>query len=292
MRNPVTTARINRHEYPTNEVPDTLDALGETVDWLLDEFADSPVLRPQALSTPLALAQQRCAIDPQAVKFETWEAWVTAMQTGSALFAAATAPTGGTVTCRIKERERVLPATGPESHLNAGTWATAFYLAMICRDNDRLRRLAEVHVALLRDSGAVFDEYVYSWVGALQSFWLGRQDVGDKLVAAVDGTSPETLRYTDADLMSKILYPPMILLHRVIRRDAAEFGKALADALRQHKTYWTADEGRATSADGLVALGPLAMACLARDQGIAVEVEPEYLPKALLEYAWIGEIVY
>ncbi len=127
---------------------------------------------------------------------------------------------------------------------------------MICRDNDRLRRLAEVPVSLLRASGAVFDEYAYSWVEALQSFWLGRQDVGDRLVAAVDGTSPEALRYADTDLVSKVLCPPMILLYRVIRRDAVRFGTALADALRLHKAYWTADEDRATSADGLVALGP------------------------------------
>ncbi|MER5432954.1 immunity 49 family protein [Streptomyces sp. NPDC002588] len=283
---------VPRHEYATDDVPDTLDALGETANWILDEFADSPVLRPQALSTALTLAQQHCAIDPQAVKFETWEAWVTAMQTGSALFAAATAPDGTSVICRIKEQERTLPATGPESHLNAGTWVTAFYLAMICRDNDRLRGLAEVPVSLLRDSGAVFDEYIYSWVEALQSFWLGRQDVGDKLVAAVDGTAPDALRYADADLMSKILYPPLILLYRVIRRDPAQFNKALTDALRWHKAYWTADEDRATSADGLIALGPLAMACLARDQGIPVDVESEYLPEALLKYAWIGEIEY
>ncbi|MGW2647864.1 immunity 49 family protein [Streptomyces sp. NPDC001393] len=283
---------VPRHEYPTDDVPDTLDALGETANWIIDEFADSPVLRPQALSTALTLAQQHCAIDPQAVKFATWEAWVTAMQIGSALFAAATAPEGTSITCRIKEQERILPATGPEPHLNPGTWVTAFYLAMICRDNDRLRQLAEVPVPLLRGSGAVFDEYIYSWVDALQSFWLGRQDMGEKLVAAVDGTSPEALQYADADLMSKILYPPMVLLYRVIRRDAGELDKALADALRQHRAYWTATEDRATSADGLVALGPLAMACLARDQGITVEVESAYMPKALLEYAWTGEILY
>ncbi|WP_432138680.1 immunity 49 family protein [Streptomyces sp. bgisy154] len=283
---------VPRHKYSTDDVPDTLDALGETADWILDEFADSAVLRPQALSTALTLAQQRCAVDPQAVKFETWEAWVTAMQTGSALFAAAVAPEGTRVTCRVKDRERTLPATGPESHLNAGTWVTSFYLAMICRDNDRLRQLAEVPVSLLRDSGAVFDEYIYPWVETLQSFWLGRQDVGDKLVAAVDGTSPEALRYADADLMAKVLYPPLIVFYRVVRRDAAEFNKALADAVRWHKAYWTADEDRANHADGLVALGPLAMACLARDQGISVEVESEYLPRALLEYAWIGEIEY
>lgn len=286
------TTTVPRHEYPTDDVPDTLDVLGETANWILDEFTDSPVLRPQALSSTLVLAMQRCALDPQAVKFETWEAWVTAMQTGSALFAAATAPAGTRVICRIKEQERTLPATGPESHLNAGTWVTSFYLAMICRNNDGLRRLAGVPVPLLRDSGAVFDEYMYSWVEALQSSWLGRQDVGDKLTAAFDGSAPEALQYADADLTSDILYPPMAMFFRAICRDSTKFDQALSDALRWHKDYWTVNEYRATSIDGLVAVGPLAMACLARDLGITVDIESEYLPKALLEYAWIGEIDY
>ncbi|MFH9131735.1 immunity 49 family protein [Streptomyces griseoaurantiacus] len=283
---------VPRHAYPTDEVPDTLDALSETADWILEEFPDSPVLRPQALSTALTLAQQHCALDPRAVRFEAWQAWVTGMRTGSALFAAATAPEGTRVTCRIKERERTLPATGIESHLNAGTWVTSFYLAMICRDNDRLRRLAEVPVSFLRQAGALFDEYVYDWAEALRSFWLGRQDVGDQLVAAVDGTAPEARHLADADLMSHILRPPLLMLYRILRRDPDEFGKTRTDALRLHKEYWTADEGRATSADGLVALGPLALTCLARDQGLPVNVESEYLPKALLEYSWSGEIEY
>jgi hypothetical protein len=43
--------------------------------------------------------------------------------------------------------------------------------------------------------------------------------------------------------------------------------------------------------DSLVAHVPLAVACLARDCGIPIEVESEYIPEALLEYAWVGELV-
>jgi hypothetical protein len=112
----------------------------------------------------------------------------------------------------------------------------------------------------------------------------------DKLVAAADGTSPEATRYADAELMLKILYPPIILFYRYLRQDHEEFNKALAEALQWHKEYWTATEDRAISAEGLVALGPLAIACLARDAGFPLDIESEYLPKALLEYAWGSEI--
>ncbi|MGW7366466.1 immunity 49 family protein [Streptomyces sp. NPDC054841] len=281
---------VPRHGYSTDDVPEALKALDEAVTWMLSEFEGSDTVRAQVLSTTLTLAKAHCAKDPEATKFETWEAWVTAMQTGSALFSAVTAGAGSTVTVRIKGQEKALPATGPRSHLNPGTWVTSFFLAMVCRENERLNKLAQVPVSLLRESGAVFDEYIYSWVETLQSFWLGRQDVGDKLVAAVDGTSPEAARYADPELMAKILYPPVILFYRYLRQDHEEFDIALADALRWHKEYWTATEDRAMSTDGLVALGPLAVACLARDAGFPIDIESEYLPKSLLEFAWVGEI--
>lgn len=281
---------VARHGYATDAVSDGVASLDKTAAWVLERLERSEVARAQALDTMIALATTRCATDPEASRFETWEAWVMAMQAGSALFAAATAPENTSVTVRIREQEKVLPATGPQSHVNAGTWITSFYLAMVCRDNQRLRDLAQVPVSLLRESGAVFDEYIYSWVETLQSFWLGRQDIGDKLVAAVDGTAPEAARYADAELMSKILYPPIILFYRYLRQDHEQFNTALNDALRWHKDYWSATEDRAVSSDGLVALGPLAIACLARDQGFPIEIESEYLPKALLEYAWMGEI--
>ncbi len=44
------------------------------------------------------------------------------------------------------------------------------------------------------------------------------------------------------------------------------------------------------SSEGLVALDLLAIACLAYDAGFPIDIESEYLPTALLEYAWVGEI--
>ncbi|MFD0355516.1 Imm49 family immunity protein [Streptomyces sp. NPDC127110] len=64
----------------------------------------------------------------------------------------------------------------------------------------------------------------------------------------------------------------------------------VAEALTWHKEYWTANAARSRSGDGLVALGPLAIACMARDAGMAIKVESEYLPKELLEFGWAGEV--
>jgi hypothetical protein len=89
--------------------------------------------------------------------------------------------------------------------------------------------------------------------------------------------------------VQNILYPPINLFHRSVRKDEADFNQALVEALELHKAYWTADEDRANDPEGRIALGPLAVACLAYDGGIPIEVESDYLPKHLLQPGWLGE---
>ncbi|WP_325065088.1 immunity 49 family protein [Streptomyces apocyni] len=283
---------VTRHDFPSDSVTaEGNTARIESLGRMLDRIEESEMSRSRVLSSTLNVAKSYCADDPRGAEFPTWEAWVTAMQTGSALFAAGTA-TEGPVPCRIGSHGEVknLPATGPQPYLHAGAWVTSFYLAAICRENERLAQLAQVPVSFLRESGAEFDEYIYDWVETLQNFWFGRQDTWDKLVAAVNGTAPAVARHADTELMLKILYPPLNIFYRYLRREQAEFNEALAESLRWHKEYWTTDEERSLSSDGLVALGPLAIACLAHDADMPIDVESDYLPKALLEYAWVGEI--
>ncbi|MER6717231.1 immunity 49 family protein [Streptomyces sp. NPDC000877] len=233
----------------------------------------------------LTLAQSRCLIDPRAAEFPSWDAWVTAMQVGSAVFAAATT-TDDQVQCRIAHKDLTLQATGPQWYVNPGSWLSAFYLAVICRERDRITALCQVPLSLLRENGGQFEEYHYAWIDTLQTYWRGGPDLGPKLVAAVDGTEPEAV--ADPETVSKLLYPPMEVFHRFIRRDPKTFNQALARALELHKQYWS-EEDRAFQASGLVALAPLAMACFAHDAGLPVEVESDYLPAVLISRNWCGE---
>ncbi|MGW2849566.1 immunity 49 family protein, partial [Streptomyces sp. NPDC001274] len=193
------------------------------------------------------------------------------------------------VTCKIRQEECQLEATGSQFYLNAGTWVDAFYLALICREPAQLDMLARVPESLLRDCGGVPDEYIYAWVETLRSFWLRRDDVGQHLVRAVDLSAPEHARIIGPETMSKLKYPPMMMFYRYLRNDTAGFNEALNDALRWHKEYWTANEDRTQDITGVVALAPLAIACLAKANGIPIEVQSGYLPSALLDFAWRGE---
>ncbi|MFF9058385.1 immunity 49 family protein [Streptomyces sp. NPDC014882] len=248
---------------------------------------------PDSLDMTFNRARQRAALlcveDPTAEKLETWEAWVMAMQVGSALFASATAPEGSTVECMIGHEVRTIPAVGITHFVDAGTWLDAFWLAVVCRDQVRMTQLCQVPIETLRASGAVFEEYVYHWVDALQTYWLERPGLGDKLVAAFDGTDPDRLRFMDRETMLKVLYPPINLFYRFVGQDPVKFNEALVQALQLHKEYWTANEERQETSDGDVPLAILALTCLAHDAGRPIEVESEYLPEHLLKRSWLGE---
>lgn len=255
----------------------------------VEELQESPQGFGMAFSSALHTAKLQCSLDPTADKLETWEAWVMAMQVGSALFASATAPEGSTVECVIGHEARTIPAVGITHFVDAGTWLDAFWLAVVCRDQARMTQLCEVPVETLRASGAVFEEYIYHWVDVLQTYWLERPGLGDKLVAAFEGTDPDRLRFLDQETMLKVLYPPINLFYRFVGGDADQFNAALVQALELHKEYWTANEEREESGAGDIPLAILAITCLAHDAGRPVEIESEYLPEHLLKRSWLGE---
>ncbi|MDI3402317.1 immunity 49 family protein [Streptomyces cavernicola] len=147
-----------------------------------------------------------------------------------------------------------------------------------CREQARLTELCEVPLELLRESGTEYDDYAYHWIDALQSYWLERSGLLDKLKTAIQASHPDVVRFAGADLLDKILYPPINLFHRFLRKDQEGFNQALTEALELHKAYWTATEEREVSVEGHLALVPLAIACLAYDAGFPIAIESDYIP--------------
>ncbi|MFD3757418.1 immunity 49 family protein [Streptomyces sp. NPDC058622] len=279
---------VPRHEFLRDDLPGRDPVLSDGVVWALEDLQEAPEAIADAMSDALLLAQERSVPDPAAGWLETWEAWVVAMQCGSAMFAAA-ATTDESVECLIHHEIRSLPASGPRSWTHAGTWINVFFLSVICGDKARLDALCEIPPSLLQASGAEFDPYVRPWMETLRSYWLTRPDLGDQLLQAAEGLAPEAAPIAGSEMTTKILWPVVDLFHRFATADHDQFNRSLANALTLHKQYWTADEDRARDARGLVAISPLAMACLAHDAGFPVDVESEYLPKHLLKRTWVGE---
>ncbi|MDL2078338.1 immunity 49 family protein [Streptomyces sp. GXMU-J15] len=280
--------QLLRHEIPTASSPEALEILHGSLTRSIDRLENSPSGFNRTFDSSLTFARSLCATDATVSRLQTWEAFISAMQVGSALFNAAVI-SEGTVDCRIADKVRVIPAVGPQYYANAGNWIKAFWLAAVCRESSRMDQLSRFPISLLRASGAGYDEYIYHWVDSLQTYWQEDPRLVDKLIVTIDTSYPDVAGNTDRELLEKILYQPINLFHRFLRKDHDGFNEALVEALEHHRQYWTANAQRADSAEGAVALGPLAIACLAYDSGFPIDVESDYLPRALLHRFWVGE---
>ncbi|MFJ2646239.1 immunity 49 family protein [Streptomyces sp. NPDC087420] len=264
------------------------ERLGEHLSKEMNRLEHSTFLIDSTFSTALLMVNARSVVDPRAAAVETWEAVVNAMQLGSALFEV-TAVSEGSVEYRIDRKLWDLPAAGPMPSADAGNWLTAFWLAVVCRDQGRMTRLCDIPLERLRSPEGKYDEYIYHWVDVLQTYWQRRPGLVEKLTATLQASDPSVARITPKDMLQGLMYPPINLFYNFVRKNEEGFGPALEEALHLHKMYWTLDEDRAADISGSIALGPLAIACLAYDGGIPIDVESEYLPKHLLERGWVGE---
>lgn len=259
----------------------------------LDERIDGIEARPHtvlsfALTNTRREAAYRAVADPTAASIDTWNTVALAMQAGGAIFAL-TAQTEGEVSFRIGDVDFTRPGTGPKTTANPGDWQRAMSLAMICRERPRIDILASIPVDVLRGSGGQSDEFQFDWIKALQLYWRSEDGLIDTLLRAMQGADPEADTIAGADLVAHILYPPMELFYLLTQREDARFNESLAKALELHKSYWTATTERANDSEGFIAWRVLAIACLAKDAGVDITVESDYLPKNLLDGTWVGE---
>lgn len=236
--------------------------------------------------------------DPQVSRLQTWEAWAAEMQIYYALFKITTAPKDAPVEVMVNHKIRRTKGTGPRYCTNAGNWVTAFYLAVICREQQRYRELCDIPVDLLREAGesegTQYNPFTYYRISALQDFVLGRPSLGDNLLAAMELSTPERVDFGDSEFLDKLVFPPMNVFLRLVERDSDKFNEALAQALVLHRDYYTANDERANDIEGIVPVDLLALACLAYDTAevdpdFRFDVESGYLPKHLLQRSWYGE---
>nr|WP_237500036.1 immunity 49 family protein [Streptomyces sp. SID8379] len=238
---------------------------------------------PAAFASAVSLAHAHAVTDPPASELDTWDAWVTALHLGTALFAETEE-----VTTRLGERQLTVPAAGPEAHGDARAWLDAFYLTLITRERARTDRLCQVPLDALRGGETPVDEYVLHFVETLRAFWQHRpiDDVVGSLSAAMDASYPEVATLAPKDFLNSVDYQPIALFHRVLTQEHDKFTEALAEALAQHGGYW----GDSAAPRARVALGPLALACLAYDMDFPVGTDHPYLPRHLLDRARLEEI--
>ncbi|MFI0220403.1 immunity 49 family protein [Streptomyces lydicus] len=256
------------------QAPDIAELTHSTAGAIVGLAQDRAQL-PDAFAAALTLGHARCAVDPDAARAETWDCWATAVQLGSALFCGAQPQE-----CRLGEDLAwQLPATLAEPPADARAWLDAFYVTVVCRQWGRVRRLCQVPLEALQRDESV-DAYVLHWIDTLQTYFSERpmDDTVEKLIDAIKMSEPEASTEAPKDFVNLIDYQPIALFHRLITRNHDAFAETLAEALDHHETYW----GDSAAPRSRVALGLLAMACLAYDYEFPFASKQPYLPRYLL----------
>ncbi|MEU4807154.1 immunity 49 family protein [Actinosynnema sp. NPDC023587] len=275
---------IERHKTYPNASRRALRRLAEDVEEGVAKVERYPDALNLQLLAGLALLGHRTVVDPAGAERETWLALRAALDAGAAVFTVAAADRGALVPVRMGGRAVTTSGTGPVYYSTAENWLTTLWLAVVARDREVLERLTAFPPDLLRASGSE-PGYLYDTVRAFQLFFRREDGVGPALGAALAGSKPEALTDDDEREVADLLrFPQLTLFHYVLKDDAAtEFNDALAEALRAHEAYWSKTEERRASPIGYLALGPLALATIAQDAGIAITVTSDYLPPALLD---------
>ncbi len=249
---------------------------------LLASLLESAATRAQALSLIVSTARRYAGY--LSAKPSEIEPLCAAMKTGASAAAAlfALASGSGQVEVDIGQERVRLPATGSTDATHPGNWRVGWWLAQIVRDRHAIDQLAATPIEVLRHSSTRGDEWQYLYVEALQAIERRASDWGTRLQRALDATDPERFKLTAEELVLNIIVPEMELLFHFATGDRAAFQESLQFALARHKKYWSRATRR-RDPDGYLALGPLAIASMARQAGFAIEVESDYLPKPLLE---------
>ncbi|SEA23957.1 MULTISPECIES: immunity 49 family protein [unclassified Mycobacterium] len=273
---------INRHQIDLDDIEQRIQELFEDIDFTRGLIEAKPQLTERLFTYSSWIADYSSVEDPDAALLRIWDATWMAMQAGSAMFLNANNKDRDIEFTLGFDDKVATTGTGPNSSATAGKWLAAMYFAIACRRDDRITSLCATPVETLRAAGAAYDEYIYDWVTAFQKFFRRDDDVVRAIITAMEGADPERVKIAKPELLLLLLYPPIELLYCVTQGNAEEFNTRLARAIEDHKKFWSKTADRRRDVEGFIAWGPLAMACIAHDMGMAITVETPYLPKHLI----------
>jgi hypothetical protein len=185
---------------------------------------------------------------------------------------------GEPVSFTLADKVVTMQSTGPDGQADVGAWTQGWYGALISRDAHVLAALRAIPDEPL-DAGARYDTYHYAWKKALLALDLDLALCVSHVEQALRLTDPAFITEAKPGVpgVAAAMFP---MLTAIARGDATAFNDSLVSALEAHRRFW--GEEAPHGPIGWFALGPTALCCLARDRGLDLDVESDYLLPSLL----------
>jgi len=169
---------------------------------------------------------------------------------------------------------------------NIFIWRTAFDLALIARQTAPLGYLCRVTKDTFRGSSLRgYTDEAYRFMELRQRAWADPGFGWEPLLAwceAYKHRSSEISGPIGAEIVRRLDIPYYSVMRKLGERDAVGLEATLAEALAQHKKYWSSKAKLRQETIGFVSLPLLGLAALAWDRGLRFRVESDYLP-----WSWV-----
>ncbi|GAB2645149.1 hypothetical protein GCM10027169_11430 [Gordonia jinhuaensis] len=217
-------------------------------------------------------------VDPDAVAMSTRVVAGRCAQSWFARTYLATVPAGEPVAVRVDLDEFQTIGVGPDPRvLTANAWLQSYWWARLTRDQTAIDLLAATPISAPGE-GQHPDEAASALVRLLR-----RRDAGE----------PSWWDDPDSHGRHSRWDQPWSGIRDVLHTIGVQsrFTDALTDALRAHREHWSAPAFRAVP-QGFWSLPLTALAAIAVEEGMSLEVDSEYLPASLItDRLWMFELV-
>jgi hypothetical protein len=271
--------KISRHNIDSNDIQSDCDYYADLLERSLKIIHKSPLNLGTLASDARAYGGYQCILDPNSIQL--WRALRIAAYSLTSVCELASLPEGNYEVFAGEGDPVMLPA-GVNSYSDGISWLHGFYLGVACRESHLNDRLAEIPVAVLKQSSSRNDEYLYLQIEALQSFWKGAADTPQRVIEAMKATDPELIKVGTVDYALNIAVREIDLLFRLLENDSVAFNESLIKALEWHKKHWS-EKNLKNDPDGFIAIGILGLVSIAYERGMTIEVESDYIPKYIFQ---------
>ena len=271
--------KISRHNIDSNDIQSDCDYYADLLERSLKIIHKSPLNLGTLASDARRYAGYQCILNPNSIQL--YRALHIAAYSLTSVCELASLPEGEYEVFAGEGDPVMLPA-GVNSYSDGISWLHGFYLGVACRESHLNDRLAEIPVAVLKQSSSRNDEYLYLQIEALQSFWKGATDTPQRVIEAMKATDPEVIKVGTVDAALNIAVPEIDLLFRLLENDSVAFNESLIKALERHKKHWS-KKNLKNDPNGFIAIGILGLVSIAYERGMTIEVESDYIPKYIFQ---------
>lgn len=275
----VAPVKIERHPIDCKFAQELFQENRETLPRRLSAAEKNPNFLPFLSGQALDLAHCASAIDPQSPEIKPYIRL--AAEALTALFVIH-AQGGKKVSVPLGGKQVTYEgAEIDESYLYSARWMYAFYAATIVQD-EALQKQLFASVPDFSLSSTTSPRHRNLLVHALRGWHVEAEDTGERFVKCIDATDPKEYDAAYHNYLLRIDVPQITVTFHCLG-EKKEFTESLVNAVQRHKEFYSSKKKHRDDLDGYFSLGLTAIAVEARERGLQLGVESDYLPPALLK---------